>query len=442
MNRDYLHYDFANDDKEILISLRQIIFPEAAGISENFYRQLLKKEEAVRYISLDIIKFRLIHSMREWLKSILVPEETDDLVPFMKRMTEVGRVHSRINLPQIMMYDAMRDLKNFCVDAIQKSEQDCVMKIKLINLMNRRIDLAISLMFASYLEEHIDTERNSQSLRMNLLGSNIILECERARSLLFDWHRKAVAYLYSQKLDEAPISLTSTDFGQWVRYRIDVYFTGIAEVEKLKETVSTMEQLYTIAIGNEENRGTLIALDAKVNEASSIITLLSEHVQDMERSRDPLTKVLNRRYLNGVLQKMVRIGSTIGKPFSLVLFDIDYFKNINDTYGHTAGDHVLSAFAEILVESIRMNDYIFRYGGEEFLVILADSAVDEAYMIAERIRVKVEKFTVHYDNQSIPFTISGGVAQFKNHPDFNQMIEHADRLLYEAKNEGRNKIKS
>ena len=158
---------------------------------------------------------------------------------------------------------------------------------------------------------------------------------------------------------------------------------------------------------------------------------------------DPLTGLYNRAYLADRFQVELRRARNYGVPMSVVLFDIDRFKRINDRYGHPAGDAVLRKLASLLREGTRSTDAVVRYGGEEFAVLMATADSDVAFRQAERIRTELEKtpFVIPGQTEPIQVTISGGVATFpQDGQNFPDLIGVADAGLYHAKENGRNRI--
>jgi diguanylate cyclase (GGDEF)-like protein len=147
---------------------------------------------------------------------------------------------------------------------------------------------------------------------------------------------------------------------------------------------------------------------------------------------DPLTGALNRRGLDLFLPD--------DPAFSVLMVDIDHFKKVNDSYGHAVGDEVLKRVARLLSSSLRSGDAIVRYGGEEFLVILAEVGLGIAAKVAERARQKVSEHPIKVNDQEIPITISVGVAERCNDEDRDALIARADVALYKAKLAGRNKV--
>jgi diguanylate cyclase (GGDEF)-like protein len=157
---------------------------------------------------------------------------------------------------------------------------------------------------------------------------------------------------------------------------------------------------------------------------------------------DTLTGLYNRRYFYKALDLEIARTNRYGEPFSLMLFDIDNFKALNDAYGHQAGDEVLSQLAGILKSVARGTDIIVRYGGEEFIIVLPSTPEEEAVFLADRIRAAVQDFSFKGNGtESLKITLSGGIASYpKNAGDSKSLLNAADRALYEAKFSGKNLV--
>lgn len=156
--------------------------------------------------------------------------------------------------------------------------------------------------------------------------------------------------------------------------------------------------------------------------------------------KDDLTGVFNRRYFDIHIKQMTKTAEENNKPLCLMMFDIDFFKMVNDTYGHQAGDHILQKFTKILKASFRVTDLVSRYGGEEFTVLLNDTNIDEAMQIAERVRSKMEQAEFILPDQKTPIrkTTSIGLTEYKPQDTIDMFIKRADQALYKAKESGRN----
>jgi len=157
---------------------------------------------------------------------------------------------------------------------------------------------------------------------------------------------------------------------------------------------------------------------------------------------DGLTGLYNHRYFQKNINSEVTRVRRYLRPLSLMMFDIDFFKNFNDTYGHPMGDLVLKEISKAIKKNVRKVDIACRYGGEEFAVILPETKIKDTILVAEKIRSSVEKirFNTGRGIKKEKVTISGGVAQFKSGMTKVDFIRCADDSLYKAKTEGKNKI--
>ena len=155
---------------------------------------------------------------------------------------------------------------------------------------------------------------------------------------------------------------------------------------------------------------------------------------------DGLTDVSNKKQLDAVLAKEIPRALRHARQLSLLMIDIDHFKNVNDTYGHLAGDSVLRDLASILEKRLRPDDELGRYGGEEFCAILPETSLEGAARIAEELRRLVEEHAFMVEGEQIKVTISVGVAEMKKNMDMKGFYKAADEMLYQAKRSGRNKV--
>lgn len=175
-------------------------------------------------------------------------------------------------------------------------------------------------------------------------------------------------------------------------------------------------------------------LEKKLTVANTKLTELS--------ITDELTGVFNRRRLDVLLTEMFEHSVRLHEPLAVAMFDIDHFKSVNDSYGHPAGDRVLTQFASLLKRAVRDIDRLGRYGGEEFMVLLPGTVLDAAVTFAERARQEVETHQFEYDGGVLARTLSGGVAGWP-HPRIHtqsQLVKAADEALYVAKALGRNRV--
>ncbi len=157
--------------------------------------------------------------------------------------------------------------------------------------------------------------------------------------------------------------------------------------------------------------------------------------------KDPLTGAGNRIALNNTLQREIETSKRYNQAMAILMLDMDNFKNINDMFGHHQGDDVLISVVETMTEDVRTSDAVFRFGGEEFVILLSNTPLERAIQIAERLRSKIEALTLEKDGIRIITTSSIGIATMQADDTIATLLRRADYAMYEAKESGRNQVK-
>jgi diguanylate cyclase (GGDEF)-like protein len=157
-------------------------------------------------------------------------------------------------------------------------------------------------------------------------------------------------------------------------------------------------------------------------------------------TRDPLTGANNRANLEATLEREVSLAQRHGTPLSVIMLDLDHFKRINDRHGHATGDCVLRTLVARVGQCIRSSDALYRYGGEEFVIVLRSTDLRGAALLAERIRQAVESLTIECEAKGLRVTVSGGVATLALGDDAAGLLQRADKALYRSKSGGRNRV--
>jgi len=190
-----------------------------------------------------------------------------------------------------------------------------------------------------------------------------------------------------------------------------------------------------------------IAAKTQITQMSETVDALESQTeklhQDLKQQQlqlqiDPLTKVLNRSGYDKILGEALRRFQQNDIAFSLAVIDIDYFKRINDEFGHIAGDKVLTNLAGQVKSQIRRTDTLCRYGGEEFVILLAETSGEQAHEVVEKLRAHIAQCHFHHGDTSVPVTISCGVAECSAKDNAESIFERADEAMYKAKHGGRN----
>jgi len=200
----------------------------------------------------------------------------------------------------------------------------------------------------------------------------------------------------------------------------------------------------TVQIMNYANTGLLMTALAFIgyyyskaaSKAESDLRAANERLEWLAKT-DPLTKLSNRRNIMEILQGQLALFEGTGTRFSVAICDIDGFKSLNDTFGHECGDQILASLALKMTDALRKRDYLARWGGEEFLLVLPDTDVEEAYVVAERVREHIDT-VFHYGEHEMSLTLTIGVSMFAKGMDIAQCVNRADKALYEGKRLGKN----
>lgn len=232
---------------------------------------------------------------------------------------------------------------------------------------------------------------------------------------------------------------------------IDMYLpdmTGLEVFEKIGDTAS--DRHVTSILISSENNNDIISSAYEAGMMDFIakpldLELFLPYLFNRDKLRkaisqsittDGLTGVGNRKRMNEMLKYSEKLFQRSGVPFSVIMIDLDHFKSVNDTYGHHTGDEVLKAFSKMVAEAKRETDYIFRYGGEEFVLLISGDK-EEAYLFAERLHKTFNEMVFKESERSFSLTFSAGITEFEGR--LSMLLNEADQALYQAKRTGRNR---
>lgn len=423
--------------------LQELSERHAADLANRFYDALLTEEEALTFLSSTLVEERLKASLVRWVIDLFRQSE-DDGVTFREQQRKIGEVHARIRVPLRLVMHGASVLKLRLTGLLCETTLDRETLAVAIARVDGLIDEAIATMSEAYMQGSMRRAQVDESYRLFALGQDIAHERDGQVAALFEW-LQGVLFQMFQGGNVTPGTLSASPFGLWLTHRAGLIFDGSPSLKAIETLMARIDTDILPRVTTAHDEGAqmtppLAELQTAVQEVKFLINDLFHSVAGLENGRDPLTRALNRRFLPTILAREIALANSAGSPLSVMMLDVDHFKSINDNHGHSAGDLVLKQVAEIISDNIRLSDFVFRYGGEEFLIVLVETSIEDAEVVAERIRQQLASREMRLPAGGVlNVTASLGLAVYDRHPDYNQLIETADAALYQAKNSGRNR---
>lgn len=426
----------------IFASTQQLAEQYTAELANSFYKHMLEDPVAAQFLSDEQVKERLSGSMQCWIITLFSLTARDDLQPVIAQQKHIGDVHARINIPVHLVLRGARVLKETAAQLLSGHAQhkEC------LSFITALIDMAMEVMSQAYAVSNDKNSRAEESYRLFSIAQNSAHEKDRQRAALFDWENQ-VMFDIAMGLQFSQLNaLSASEFGLWFRHKGSHAFEGASETDLISTAIDKIDTvilpMLKLAQENPEQHQQLLRnLHEQMRSIAYHLENLFSQVSELESGRDVLTHLLNRKFLPVVMSKEINYARQHKRSFCILAIDVDHFKKINDSYGHEAGDTTLQQLASLLSNGCRSGDYVFRMGGEEFLMLLVDITAEKAVKVAEKLRLLVEKEEFRLPRGvSLKITISIGLAQYAGHPDPQMLLNRADDVLYQAKNQGRNRV--
>lgn len=423
----------------------QLAAEHASVLITEFYRVILADPIVAEFLTTEQVERQLQEALRRWLVDVLSCQvgQVEEQIRAQQRAADV---HARIGISVDLVEMGFRVLKKLLLPIINATPHPSDVKLSIYHYAINSIDLAMEVMSRAYVFSENNAAKEDENYRIFALMENAEEEKERQTAALLTWE---MTLLYKVMLDSSignSRPLGQSDFGLWFSHKGRHYFSGIAEAGHISRLIQEFDEAFNEVRQADDalrdrSRQVKFLRQAR-NILSQIVTLLRELFDEVSRHEvgmDVLTRLLNRRFLPTIFKREITHAARAGTPLSALLIDVDKFKQINDTWGHNTGDEILRKVAGAFYDNVRTCDYVFRYGGDEFLIVLTEITEADALRIAERIRKRVEKIKISAPTgEAISLSLSIGVAMFNGHPDYERLIQAADEALYGAKRRGRN----
>ncbi|MFY4788266.1 diguanylate cyclase [Aliarcobacter butzleri] len=424
----------------------------------NFQKFLKDEEEIIidEFLRKYIINFRKIEDeesqkIENFFTLIIKSICSGDIKSATSIYKDLIDYNIELDIPYIMLTYELINLKKIIMEKlIYKDVRDELMQLYKLHLFFE------DMIAKTYLNKYIvDLNKKNNFSLSNLSGisqSNVIYYYK----MHLEWLKDLAKAIVLADINIFPeINHNLCTFGKWLDkegLEIIKNSSKYKNISKLHENLHFFaKQIKNCLIETQGNNHIILIYLEKCEMISlslgTELALIDNTLINSEASKDPLTGALNRQRLSQLYQNQLEISFATFEPFVIAMCDFDHFKNINDTFGHLAGDKMLKSFVHIAKKHLRTSDIIIRYGGEEFMIILPAINTKKAKDILNKIREDIANFVLNLDGNKISATISIGMIEIypengnnSYFKDFENTISLVDKKLYEAKNSGRNTI--
>ena len=425
-----------------LIYAFEFVCKYSSDFVSEFYKEMMSEKDASFFLTDEIVQSRLKTTFQKWLyDSFQVPLNLK-FQEIVKQQLVAGDVHARIGVPSWLIMHGIRQISRKTFQFLAESKQANALKIA--NYITQILSFASEIMCRAYeakVEVHNDIKH---SYRLFSAMQDVAVQKDKQRGSLLDWENELMFKVFSDGSNIHHPKLSKSEFGLWFIHKAAYAFASSDQVEIIVDLIHQVDEVNeTIVNGHDSEQSIQLiqTIREKNREILHLVEQLFQVAEYINSGNDALTQLLNRRYLSTIVAREINLARKNHTSLTLLAIDADYFKKINDRWGHDAGDKALQMLADVIVEHTRGSDYAFRVGGEEFLLLLVDTEIEQANIIAERIRQSVEQATVSsISGVNFSLTVSIGLAKYNGHPDYQRFLDAADTALYAAKHQGRNNV--
>lgn len=428
-----------------------LVETHTAVLAAAFYKDLLTQEGVTPLISAELLQNRLLPSVQRWMLFLFDPANVTSPSPSIALQRHVGEMHARVGVPLALIGFGFRGFKRCMSDVLMKANLDSDLTLRASLYVGEVIDLAMAEMSVA--------QARAQPLPA---------AAQAQRGLAYGRHKPLVAlgeeesrFLQSvlSVVASAQVSaLGPSAFGQWLQHEAPLLFADpaqLAVLQGIQQTLSRLDQdvlprlqatlpatgVTMRSEGAENLHALLRDVVAGLEDIKAQVNALFDALAATEGYRDALTQLFNRPLLTTLLRREMGLARRKHSTFSVLLVDIDHFSDVNRQYGHTVGNRVLQHVATLLATQVRASDFVFRYGGEEFLLLLVDLDAAQSQAVAEKIRRTVESADIPLpEGGRVQVTLSLGVATYSGQTEPDNLTALADQALGRAKDGGRNRV--
>jgi len=378
------------------------------------------------------------------IKTFAAPFELKEIISAFEYL---AKYKMSISVPYVIVTNEIYGLKNILIAQMTHSNaNEKIMDLfSMFEIINNRV---AKIYLHNYIDRLISINHVRISSLADLIEKNMIVHYE---SHLIWLTRLAELIREEEKENFVQLDDKICDFGLWLHGEAKLIIQNNSKykaIDTLHKTLHLFAKKIFNQLGQQEHHVLITYLEKCELISLSIgteLALIDNILMNKRITKDPLTGALNRQALKSVFESQYEISFATSSSFVLAMCDLDFFKKINDTYGHVAGDKLLTSFVDTVKQSIRNSDVIIRYGGEEFVIMLPAIEKEKGKEVLEKIRQSFQKSHILFDDAEVQTTVSIGMIEIRPDKEYKksfveEYIMIADRELYMAKKGGRNRI--
>lgn len=424
--------------------VRVAVHRHAESLAAHFYAAMMSDPQAGRLLDHAIVNQRLQASMVRWLTALF--DERASLESLVAAQKTTGEVHARIGVPMAQVAHGARVLKRAMARHLASELAPSAPMAEAVQYVYELVDVALDTMNASTSANANRMTRSDEAYRLFFLTQNLKAERERQKTQLLEWAHQILVRNYWDVNIAQPGPSGRSPFELWLRHKASVLFEHAPELAPMQVAIAHIEGQLLPALNlarhqQDDARDIVSAIHQQMESLRQMLDAMFDRVSELDDGRDGVTRLLNRRYFPAVVKREMAMAQKSRGSFALLLLDIDRFQAVSQTLGLEASDLVLAQVAEVLSDSVRAGDFVFRVGDDQFLVLLADATDATVQPIADGLRQRMSQLVPRTPGgTSTALTVSIGVASHDGHPDYLRLLERAEAALRQAKAAGRNRV--
>lgn len=417
-------------------SIRKIVFRavsvSGARLAQCFYATMLEQPRAKFFLSHELVQQRLLAGVRDWLAD-LFQEGRRDAHATVQRQLELGQIHARAQVPIALIMRGFRDLKSRVLAEVEQTRLSRDELGTAARFIATLMDLALGAILAGHVGSLERAVRSDEALRLLIIGPDVSAERERQRATLAEWAQGTFFDSHLAPHASHRVPLAESEFGLWFVHRAALLFGRSNEYGLISQAITEIDEVLAgISADVPFDRRIVSLREVKglISRICALLNLLFDQLQASNETRDPLTRLLSRRFLIPVISREISVQEKSRRPFSAIAFAIRDFAALNTQLGEARTDQLVRQTASLLFNAARSSDSVFSMGRDAFFVIRVESGEEESRSFAKAIAERFAATHIEGAGAAAPaLRLRFGIAEFDGHPNPRHLVHRAEEAL-------------